>query len=147
LGLPQSEIPGDLVKAYRSAHYQAGPGPDLITLHVDQYSARLSQLLNVSGHQCAAFITACNPFGVRQNPELNRAACAALRNRLDEYVSHSDQVIEGTGSDPREGWSPEESFLVLGLNLEEARRLGREFRQNAIVWAGKDAIPKLILLR
>jgi len=145
--LLQSEIPGDLVKAYRSAHYQAGPGPDLITLHVDQYSARLSQLLNVSGHQCAAFITACNQFGVRQNPELNRAACAALRNRLDEYVSHSDQVIEGTGSDPREGWSPEESFLVLGLNLEEARRLGREFRQNAIVWAGKDAIPKLILLR
>jgi hypothetical protein len=145
--LLQSEIPGDLVKAYRSAHYQAGRGPDLITLHVDQYSARLSQLFNVSGHQCAAFITACNPFGIRQNPESNRAACAALRNRLDEYVSHPEQVIEGTGSDPHEAWSPEESFLVLGLGLEAARVLGDEFRQNAILWAGHDAIPRLILLR
>jgi hypothetical protein len=28
-----------------------------------------------------------------------------------------------------------------------AQALGREFRQNAIVWAGPDAIPRLILLR
>jgi hypothetical protein len=145
--LLQSEIPGDLIEAYRSAHYRVGSAHEAFVLLVNQYSERLSQLFNASGHRCAAFLTSCNPFGIRQNAESSRAACAALRNRLDEYVSSSDQIIEGTGSDPREGWSPEESFLVLGLDLEEARRLGREFRQNAIVWAGKGAIPKLILLR
>jgi hypothetical protein len=114
---------------------------------VDQYSEPLSQLFNASGHRCAAFLTACNPFGVRQDPESNRAACAALRNRLNEYISPSDRVIQGAGCDPSGGWPPEESFLVLGLDLEAARVLGREFRQNAILWASPDAIPRLILLR
>jgi hypothetical protein len=142
-----SEVPADLIKAYLLARYQAGFGPDAVILHVDQYSESLSQLFNTSGHRCAAFLTACNPFGVRQDPESNRAVCAALRNRLNEYISPSDRVIQGAGCDPSGGWPPEESFLVLGLDLEAARVLGREFRQNAILWAGPDAIPRLILLR
>ncbi len=38
-------------------------------------------------------------------------------------------------------------YQDLGLPLEEARALGNEFEQNAIVWSGPDAVPKLILLR
>lgn len=145
--LPRSDIPADLIAAYRSAHYRAGSGPDAITLHVDQHSEPLSQLLIASGHRCAAFITACNPFGVSQNPESNGAACARLRDRLNQCVSGSDQIIKGAGFDPSAAWPPEESFLVLGLDLETSCALGREFHQNAIVWAGEDAVPSLILLR
>jgi hypothetical protein len=36
---------------------------------------------------------------------------------------------------------------VLGLDLDTSCALGREFHQNAIVWAGEDAVPSLILLR
>jgi hypothetical protein len=145
--LPQSEVPADLLEAYRSAYYQAGFGPDAVILYVDQYSEPLSQLFNASGHRCATFITACNPIGVRRDSESNRAACRQLRDRLREYVSRPDQIIEGAGSDPSGCWPAEESFLVLGLGLEASRMLGGEFRQNAIVWAGEDAIPRLILLR
>lgn len=145
--MPPSEVTADLIKAYLLARYQAGFGPDAVILHVGQYSEPLSQLFNASGHRCAAFLTACNPFGVRQDPESNRAACAALRNRLNEHVSRSDQIIEGAGSDPSSDWPSEESFLVLGLGLEAARVLGREFHQNALLWADHDAIPRLILLR
>ena len=145
--LPQTAISDNLLEAYRSAHYRAGQSHDEITLQVDQYSEPLAQLLAASGHQCAVFITACNPLGVRQSPELNRIACARLRDRLSQYVSISDQVIEGEGFDPFVGWAPEESFLVLGLGLAESRALGKEFHQNALVWADVDAVPRLILLR
>jgi hypothetical protein len=145
--LPQSEVPPDLIEAYRSAYYQAGFGPGAVILHVDQYSEPLSQLFNASGHRCATFITGCNPFGIRQDPQSNRAAYRRLRDRLVEYVSRPDQIIEGAGSDPTGCWPAEESFLVLGLGLEASRMLGGEFYQNAIVWAGEDAIPRLILLR
>ena len=145
--MPQSQVAAEVIAAYRSAHYRAGSGSDATILRVDQYSQPLSQLFTVSGHRCAAFITACNPFGVRQNPEVNEAACARLRNRLVQYVSRPDQIIEGAGSDPSGDWPPEESFLVLGLDLKTSRVLGEEFGQNAIVWAGADAVPRLILLR
>lgn len=145
--MPQSEIPADLIDAYCSAHYQAGFGPDAVTLRVDQYSEPLSQLFTISGHQCAAFITASNPFGVRQSSKANRAACARLQERLAQYAPQPKRIIEGVGLESAGDWPGEESFLVLGLDLETSRALGREFHQNAIVWVGKDAIPQLILLR
>ncbi|SEK67017.1 DUF3293 domain-containing protein [Nitrosovibrio tenuis] len=145
--MPRSHIPAEVIAAYRSARYQAGSGPDAMILRVDQYSEPLSQLFATSGHRCAAFITACNPFGVRQSPEANRAACVRLRKRLAQYVPQLARIIEGVGLDSAGDWPGEESFLILGLDLETSRALGRDFHQNAIVWVDKDAIPRLILLR
>ena len=56
-------------------------------------------------------------------------------------------VIEGAGADPTGAWPPEKSYFSLGVDLETARVLGRRYQQDAVVWTGKDAIPKLILLR
>jgi hypothetical protein len=36
---------------------------------------------------------------------------------------------------------------VPGLTRTAAQQLGRQFEQNAIIWADADAIPELILLR
>jgi len=36
---------------------------------------------------------------------------------------------------------------VPGLARAAAQELGRQFQQNAIIWAGADAVPELILLR
>jgi len=139
-----SAISADLVASYRAADYQAGSGPAAVTLRIDQYSESLAQLLAASGRQCAAFITACNPGSQPQSPETNRAAHALLREELSR---HTDQIIEGTGSDPSGAWPPEPSLLALGVKLDVAEALGRQFRQNAVVWAGADAISRLILLR
>ena len=54
--------------------------------------------------------------------------------------------IEHVG-DPTEAWEPELSYLTFGISAEYARRLGSLFRQDAVVWAGEDAIPQLLLLR
>jgi hypothetical protein len=116
-------------------------------LHVDKYSAALSQLFAAFGHRCAAFITACNPLSMPHGHEENLAACARLRDRLMHYCARPEEIIDGESSDSIGTWPGEKSFLVLGLDLETAIRLGREFRQNALVWADEDAIPRLILLR
>lgn len=107
----------------------------------------MAQLLAETGHRCATFITACNPFGAQEDFEANMKACADLRKRLDNYVAEPTQIIEGDGIDPSGAWPAEKSFLVLGLDLEASEALGREFGQNAVVWSGADAIPRLILLR
>lgn len=122
-------------------------GRDRGFLRVDQRCQPLSRLFSASGRRCAAFITACNPLGVHQSLKQNRTANERLRERLNQYVSGPDDIIEGMGLDPSEDWPGEESFLVLGLDLEVSRALGAEFQQNALLWADADAIPSLILLR
>ena len=57
------------------------------------------------------------------------------------------KTIEGAGSDPAGDWPEEHSYFGLGVGLEDAKRLGVRFRQDAIVWTGRDAVPRLILLR
>ena len=52
---------------------------------------------------------------------------------------------EGQGTDPR--WAPEASFLALGLTQQAAIDFGRHHDQNAIVYAGDNAAPRLLLLR
>ncbi len=139
-----SDISADLIASYRAADYRAGPDSAAITLRIDQYSESLAQLLAASGRQCAVFITACNPGSQPQSLAANRAADARLREELNR---HTDQIIEGTGSDPSGTWPPEPSLLALGVDLTTAQVLGRQFGQNAVVWAGADAIPRLMLLR
>ncbi len=142
--MAQSEISADLIAAYRATHYRVGQGADaLFTLRVDKYSEELSRLFTELNHQSAIFITACNPFSQKQSGEANLDAHERLRDILSGQAS---AVIESAGADPSEAWPEEKSFLALGVDLEASKVLGTQFGQNAIVWAGEDAVPRLILL-
>lgn len=55
-------------------------------------------------------------------------------------------VLSGEGKDPESGWA-EQSLLAIGLSREQAVALGNRYRQLAIVFAGQDALPELVLLR
>jgi hypothetical protein len=127
---------------------EGAPASDCaFTLHIDEYSPPLSRLFAASGHRCAAFITASNPFSVPHSVEENLAACARLRDELLCRSCRAEQILDGEGRDITGTWPGERSFLVLGLDLETSMQLGGEFGQNALVWADEDAIPRLILLR
>jgi hypothetical protein len=157
----QSAIPAELISAYRATDYRVMPAASLASrggedvaaayrafvLHIDEYSRALSQLFIASGYRCAAFITASNPLSLPHGIEENLAACARLRDELLRRAIDPVRIIDGEGRDPTGRWAGERSFLVLGLDLETSMQLGREFRQNAVVWAEEDAIPRLILLR
>ncbi|WP_423193176.1 DUF3293 domain-containing protein [Cupriavidus sp. H18C2] len=138
-----SAIPQDVIQAYLETHYHVhGSAP--ATLKVGEANPVLSGLHEAAGVACSAYITACNPFSEEQEParnaELQQALAEALRQR---GLRH----IDGIGQHPVNDWPGEASFLVLGLALDAAKALGAQLSQNAIVWSGADAVPRLILLR
>ncbi len=141
-----SSLPGSLIEAYRNATYrvEASQAVAAFELSLDQRCAPLAQLMAADGKDCAAFMTAHNPGSEPANAIENGAAQRRLRAAL---ANCTVRVIAGCGGDPTGRWPDEESFLVLGLRLDSARRIGHAFGQNALIWAGADAVPRLILLR
>jgi hypothetical protein len=136
-------LPESLISAYRKTRYRVFTSPDF-ELAVGQPSSALADLCRTHAANSAAFLTAWNPEGNLQSEPRNREAFARLQARV---ASHGVTVIAGFGEDPDGAWAGEESLLALGLSREAACDIGAEFRQNAIVWAGADAVPELILLR
>jgi hypothetical protein len=136
-------LPESLITAYRATRYRVFASPDF-ELAVGQRSDALADLYRKHAASSAAFLTAWNPEGNLQNESANREAFARLQERV---TSLSVKVISGFGEDPDGAWAGEESLLALGLGREIACEIGAEFRQNAIVWVGADAVPELILLR
>ena len=67
----------------------------------------------------------------------------ALRNSL---MHHTYPVIESLNIDPAGVWPTEKSFFTPGIDINIAKSLGQQFRQNAIVWIDRDTIPRLIFL-
>jgi hypothetical protein len=140
--LTDTAIAADKVAAYRATQYRIG-GSEPFTLSIGKQSDALLQLYKTTGQTCGLFITAFNPFGRAQSAEANEAAHSRLGECLRALSPH---VIEGAGY-PADAWPPELSFFALGIDEGAARQLGRRFDQDAVVWAGADAVPRLLLLR
>ena len=66
---------------------------------------------------------------------------------LEDIADLGYQAILGAGVGTIGDWPPEPSILVLGCSWEQAVHLGHHYSQNAIVWIGEDAVPRLVLLR
>ncbi len=131
------------VLAYRQTEYRVlGSLPAL--LQVGVHCAQLALLHRKFRTDCSAFVTACNPWGERVADALNAGRQAALAAQLSRQGC---VAIEGIGQHPTGEWPAEASYLVPGLPRNAAQQLGRQFEQNAILWAGSDAVPELILLR
>jgi hypothetical protein len=129
--------------AYRQTEYRVfGATPAILRVGV---SCPQLALLHAAHHtQCSAFITACNPLGAIVADAVNQQRQEALAAQLS---GQGLVAIDGIGEHPANGWPAEPSYLVPGLTRTAAQRLGRQFEQNAIIWAGADAVPELILLR
>lgn len=138
-----STIDTATLSAYRETEFRVlGEAP--FTLIVDQPCPALASSLLAQRVDCAAFITAANPHSRQCTDAENREALALLAAELDR---RSLRYAPGLGIHPSGNWPGEESLLVYGLALEAAKALGATCQQNAIVWAGADAVPRLVLLR
>lgn len=139
-------LPDDLLQAYLHTSYRVHPSSvaDAFTLHVGVTCNPLKALMSRFKRPSAAFITAYNPLGQALTDEENQARHLALQQEL---VHRSLPHWPGIGEGDDNTWPGEESFLVLGLDLAAAQRLGQAYEQNALVWAGADAVPKLVLLQ
>ena len=137
-----STISPETVAAYEATNYRVFSDPQFV-INIGQPSKRLWQLYEVYGCASAAFITAWNPSSVPTSTDANAAAQARLQ---EELGSRSTPFIDGIGEDATGQWPGEPSVLALGLCLDTAKDYGVQFEQNAIVWAGTDTCPQLILL-
>ena len=144
LDVTDTSIASDKIEAYRATHFSVCMAGEAFTLMIDVPSVRLQDLYLATNTTTALFITAFNPFGQVQNEDANIAAHIALGEQLRAL---SKDVYGGNGGDPDGAWPKEESYLVLGMEYETAVMLGEMFQQDAVVWAGSDAIPGLVLLR
>jgi hypothetical protein len=139
--LSDSIIDPSLVQAYRQTRFKADNG---LILLVGQPNAALVQAQRQQGTDCSAFITACNPFSQPLAADQNAARLADLAKAL---AQRGLAFVQGIGQHPSNTWPGEASYLVLGLALEDAKALGEQFCQNAIVCSAADGVPQLILLR
>ena len=139
----KSAIDPDTLRAYTETHYRVlGDAPT--TLHIGHANPDLAELHRVFGVDCSAFITAANPFSSLTAATANAVRQSALADQLGLMKL---RFIEGIGEHPSGTWPAEPSFLVLGLILSDAKQLGTNHGQNAIIWCGSDTVPQLILLR
>jgi hypothetical protein len=130
-----------LREAYLAADYHvAAPGGDIV-LHIGEASAALGRLMARHGATGAVFITAWNPMGRMLDAPDNEARNRRLAEHLERIAT---RVLPGHGASPDGRWS-EASFLALPVSRPRALALGRRYRQNAVVFAGADAVPELLL--
>ncbi|HLT98643.1 MAG TPA: DUF3293 domain-containing protein [Burkholderiaceae bacterium] len=114
-----------------------------LVLRIGRFSSQLETAHRNHGVSCSAFITAWNPYSQLTDAATNTTKQRALAKDLEQ---EGLTMFPGIGIHPSNQWPGEESFFVLGLTLNAAKQLGIAFQQNAIVWAGADAIPQLIML-
>jgi hypothetical protein len=134
----------DKLAAYRATQYCVGAGEEAFILKIGAVSGELKKLYAATGQTCCVFITAYNPFGQEQSADANRIAHSQLEEALQVLRS---RTVGGVGMDPGGAWPEEISILALGIDETTGRRLGEQFKQDAVVWAGSDATPQLLVLR
>lgn len=143
IGKDSSTLPLELIKAYCETEYRADAGEALV-LRIGQRNIALATLYQAESCKSAAFITACNPWSQEIGAEQN---IERQRHLAEDLTSEQRRFWSGEGAHPSGSWTPEPSYLVVGLTLDEASDLGREWEQNAVVWCDEHALPWLVLLR
>ena len=140
----QTQISKTIINAYYNAHYRVtGAGKEFI-LRPKRKSGPLATLMEKHGVECAAFLTAYNPYSVVIKEPANVRANKAL---VVDLKKTGLPFFKGSGEDPSGQWKIEPSFLVLGMTEEAAREIGMKYHQNAVIWADNDALPQVVLLR
>jgi len=141
--LAESTIPQALIEAYQTTNFNVLTEPSF-TLNIGEKSKEILEVFRMENHQAAAFITAWNPRSQETSKSENDNAQERLRSNLE---TGNFTILDGLGIDPTGDWLGEPSVLVMGISRNAASEIGIEFRQNAIVWIGKDGIPELVTLR
>lgn len=138
-----STIDRETIQAYLETHYCVQTEP-VIVLRVDEPCPDLAVAHDRKNADCSAFLTAWNPLSQVLSGSENASRHVALTNELEH---RSLEYVDVVSHHPSNGWPNEPGVLVFGLSLEAAKTLGTRYEQNAIVWNGPDAVPRLVLLR
>jgi hypothetical protein len=141
-GLEHSTLTDTTIQVYLQAEYRIHADAPF-SLRVGSHSEDLRALYARTGVHAAAFVTPYNPLGHLLTSRENQLKLQELENTLDALGL---RYLPAEGLDPQGEWPPEKGVLVLGSSLEQARDIGREFRQNGVLWCDERAYVALALL-
>ncbi len=131
----------ELFEAYKNTTYRVYLPLGEIDIRIGVMNPLLQQLLLSNHVESWAFITACNPYSVMQNADVN----TILNTQLEDYLSGKQYLFfKGNGVGDDDSWEPEASFMVLNIRKEDAIKLGKQFKQNAIAAGVIGNLPELI---
>jgi len=131
----------ELFEAYKNTTYRVYLTLGEIDIRIGVMNPLLQELLLSNHVESWAFITACNPYSVMQNADVN----TLLNTQLERYLLEKKYVFfKGMGVGDDDSWEPEASFMVLNIRKEDAIKLGKQFKQNAIVAGVIGNLPELI---
>jgi hypothetical protein len=120
----------ELFEAYKNTTYRVYLPLGEIDIRIGVMNPLLQELLLSNNMASWAFITACNPYSVMQNEDVN----TLLNTQLERYLLEKQYLFfKGMGVGADDLWEPEASFMVLNIRKEDAIKLGKQFKQNAIV--------------
>ena len=116
--------------AYRRTTYLAHTPNGDIRINPGRRSPALDGLLNERRLREWAYLTAYNPASRKLDKEEN---VRRQRELIDAVRDRGLAFLEGEGIGADTGWPAEPSILILGIESDAARALGRQFGQLAIV--------------
>ena len=120
----------ELFETYKNTTYLVYSPIGEIDIRIGVMNPLLQQLLLNNSSESWVFITAYNPYSVMQDAGVN----TILNTQLEDYLSGKRYLFfKGIGVGDDNSWEPEASFMVLNIRKEDAIKLGRQFKQNAIV--------------
>ena len=139
-----SKIPPDLRAAYQATHYVIQrPDGDLI-VQIGQQNPELAAFQTQQDAYSGAYLTAWNPYSQIATSEDNVAANSFLEAELAQAGL---KYLSCLGKDPTGQWTAEPGFWIFNADRRWLQRVGRRFRQNAVVFSGPANVPRLLCLR
>ncbi len=131
----------ELFEAYKNTTYRVYLTLGEIEIRIGVMNLLLHEFLLSNNVESWAFITACNPYSVLQNADAN----TFLNTQLEAYLLEKQYLFfKGMGVGDDDSWKAEASFMVLDIRKEDAIKLGKQFKQNAIVIGVIGNSPELI---
>ncbi|NJC25144.1 DUF3293 domain-containing protein [Neolewinella antarctica] len=126
---------------YRKGRYLCGD----FRLQPGESNARFAEWMSQRGHKTYAFVTAYNPYsdGTTSLPE-NLARSRVLRKLVEEQgFAH----LPAAGVDPAGEWPEEVGVMLFDVALENALKIGIDFKQNAILFGEISGEPAVLWCR
>lgn len=130
-----------LTEAYLRTEYAFVWKGKWVSMSIGRKSQGLASCLRAESASSAAVITAFNPRSVSKLPTENDARHADL---IASIQAVGGKYFDAEGRDPSAQWPPERSVLLLDASFARAADLADRFEQNAFVFAGPDAVPRLV---
>lgn len=138
-----SSFSEQLLDQYFSTDFIVSDRDYEFVLNIGRASDNLLELYQFNKVETCAFMTAYNPDG---KPVSDKENYQCQQRLIEDLDKRKIIYFKGEGKGRNSEWPAEPSLCILGLTCGEAIGLASEFAQLALVWAAKDAVPRIIVI-